>query len=53
MSSDVVCGEYMSRILYTKETIQKRIAELGAEITQHYKGEEVKMRLDVKSLRHD
>ncbi|PRP77847.1 hypoxanthine phosphoribosyltransferase [Planoprotostelium fungivorum] len=31
----------MSRILYTKETIQKRIAELGAEITQHYKGEEV------------
>lgn len=53
MSTDVVCGEYMSRILYTKETIQKRIAELGAEITQHYNGEEVKMWIDVKFLRAD
>ena len=30
--------EYISKVLFSKEEIQKRIAELGQEITRDYKG---------------
>ena len=32
--------EFLAEILVTKEQLQKRIAELGQEITRDYKGEE-------------
>eukprot|EP01117_Protostelium_nocturnum_P005367 TRINITY_DN1951_c0_g2_i1.p1 TRINITY_DN1951_c0_g2~~TRINITY_DN1951_c0_g2_i1.p1 ORF type:complete len:188 (+),score=76.41 TRINITY_DN1951_c0_g2_i1:92-655(+) len=41
MSGEASVVEEVKRVIYTKETIQQRIKELGKDISEHYKGEEV------------